>query len=360
MFCPSRFCMARRRRGFTKKALAEKIGVSSRIVLAYETGEHTPSDETLRLISEALDFPLSFFIEPEISNLPSDSVSFRALTNLTATKRDAALSAGQVAILIGTWLEGKFNLPAADIPNLRNMGPEVAAETLRAQWGLGHATIKNMVHLLESKGVRVFSLPSKDADVDAFCFWRDRTPFILLNTTKTGERSRFDAAHELAHLVLHRHGEIQGREAELEADRFASALLMPKSSVLSVVAGVPVTIERILTWKSKWHVSAMALCYRLRAVGILTEWTYTQLCKELSIRGYRKAEKNGIERETSQVIAKVLKSLTQNGVSRQSLTRELHLNSSELNALMFGLLPTLISGGGSNSKNRSTDHLTLV
>src|SRR3546814_6566541 len=49
-------------------------------------------------------------------------------------------------------------------------------------------------------------------NVDAFSCWRNGQPFVFLNTFKSAERSRFDAAHELAHLVLHRHGGPQGRE----------------------------------------------------------------------------------------------------------------------------------------------------
>jgi len=40
---------------------------------------------------------------------------------------------------------------------------------------------------------------------------------------KIAERSRFDAAHELGHLILHRHTGSAHPRAESEADAFASA-----------------------------------------------------------------------------------------------------------------------------------------
>ena len=49
--------------------------------------------------------------------------------------------------------------------------------------------------------------------VDAFSVWREYTPYIFLKLMKTAEHSRFDAAHELGHLVLHRHGGPKGRLA---------------------------------------------------------------------------------------------------------------------------------------------------
>ena len=70
--------------------------------------------------------------------------------------------------------------------------------------------------------MRVFSLAENTKNVDAFSCWRNDEPYVFLNTFKSTERSRFDSAHELGHLVLHRHGGAkQGRSAEYEAHLFA-------------------------------------------------------------------------------------------------------------------------------------------
>src|SRR6266545_1152600 len=130
----------------------------------------------------------------------------------------------------------------------------------------------NLVRLLEAHGVRVDSLAADCAAVDAFSFvWR-QTPYVLLNTSKTGERGRFDATHELGHLVLHsEHRVPHGPDAEQEANRFAAAFLMPRASVLAqslANAG----IDRILTAKQTWRVAAMALTHRLHELDLLTDW----------------------------------------------------------------------------------------
>src|SRR5438094_162699 len=80
--------------------------------------------------------------------------------------------------------------------------------------------------------LRALAIDAKE--VDAFSMWHGETPFVFLNTKKSCERSRFDAAHELGHLVLHRHGVPQGQQAEAEANAFASAFLMPRASVLAM------------------------------------------------------------------------------------------------------------------------------
>jgi Zn-dependent peptidase ImmA (M78 family) len=60
--------------------------------------------------------------------------------------------------------------------------------------------------------------------------WRSETPYVFLNTMKPSEHSWHDAAHELGHLVMHKHGGPRGRAAEEQANHFAAALLMPAAA----------------------------------------------------------------------------------------------------------------------------------
>ena len=139
----------------------------------------------------------------DIDPLPVEAVSFRKLSKTSATRRDAVLSSAVLALELFEVIDRHFKLPQPSIPTLDKLGPEQAAEIVRRDWGLGDKPITNMVHLLEAKGVRVVSLAHDYADIDAFCFFRDSVPYVFINTVKSGERQRFDAAHELAHLVLH-------------------------------------------------------------------------------------------------------------------------------------------------------------
>src|ERR1700678_4270171 len=92
-----------------------------------------------------------------------------------------------------------------------------AARILRTEWQLGEKPVSNMIHLLESKGIRVFSLAENTVKVNAYSLWRRGKPYVFLNTFKSAESSRFDAAHELAHLILHQDGSVTGRKAEDQA-----------------------------------------------------------------------------------------------------------------------------------------------
>jgi Zn-dependent peptidase ImmA (M78 family) len=201
-----------------------------------------------------------------------------------------------------------------------------------------------MVRLLESRGVRVFSLSEQGQEVDAFSCWQAARPFIFLNTVKSAERSRFDCAHELAHLVLHRHAPNNGRPAEQEADMFASAFLMPRASVLAH-APRNATVERLIRAKAFWNVSVGALARRMAELGLVSEWQYRTLAIEIQNRGFRTAEPESSPREMSLVFDKVFSALSAEGIRKQDVARELAWPVAELNALIFGLFLSARAGG---------------
>jgi Zn-dependent peptidase ImmA (M78 family)/DNA-binding XRE family transcriptional regulator len=347
MVSSSRIAIARKRRGLTLADLSERVGVSLQSLSNYETGRTDPTNETLARIAAALDFPESFFRKSDVDLLPLDAVSFRARSKLAAAPRDAALAASTLTLELNEWIESRYKLPAAQLPTLGRLDAESAADVLRARWALGDAPISNMVHLVESRGVRVFSLPPEFSDVDAFSFWRNGTPFIFLSTLKSPERGRFDVAHELGHLVLH--GEergLHGPPAEKEANSFASAFLMPQDSVRNFIPDSPLP-SQIIEAKKIWKVAAMALTYRLHDLGMLSDWHYRKACIELSKKGYRSMEHRGIPtREKSQLLEKVFSMAHGRGITTRHVADELDVSTQELNSWIFGLVVTVRAGSG--------------
>lgn len=367
----------------TKKALAGCIGVSERSITGYESGTQEPEGHTLRKISEALRFPEAFFFGDDPESLTPNVASFRSLSKMNAKQRDSALGAGSVALMLNDWIEAKFELPKPDIPDLGrelslltrsiagrgeeltgypdNAGrqdPEAAAEMLRAHWGLGELPIKNMIALLESRGVRIYSLAIDAKEVDAFSMWNGGKPFMFLNTYKSAEHCRFDAAHELGHLVLHKHGETHGPELEREANAFASAFLMPRASVLANAPRLA-TLPSLIKHKKYWSVSVAALNYRLHALGLTTDWTYRTLCIQLAEAGYRTSEPESIPHERSLLLEKVFAALRSEDVSKFQVAQQLNIDHHEINELTFGLMLNVLKGGASTS-TKGTGKLRLV
>jgi Zn-dependent peptidase ImmA (M78 family) len=335
-----------------------------------------------------LNFPQAFFYAADPEELTVGIASFRSMSKMSARQRDSALGSGSIGLLLNEWLEKKFNLPEPNLPDLsRESGvltglynresyeedipypskstancPEAAAEAFRSHWGLGELPVKNVITLLESKGVRVFSLAVDAKEVDAFSMWHGGKPFMFLNTFKSAEHCRFDAAHELGHLVLHRHGQTQGPELEREANAFASAFLMPRKSVLSNAPRVA-TLPGLVRAKHYWKVSVAALNYRLHALGMTSDWVYRTLCIQLAEAGYRTKEPEEAIHEKSLILEKVFKALRDEGVSKFDVAEELLIPIEEIDALTFNLMLNLLSGGrkgGSPAAEKGRGEIRLV
>lgn len=356
---PTRLALARKRRGYKKTKLAELSKIDLRSVSAFEAGEYPPSPETLARIASVVRFPLEFFFGDDLDEPSLDSGSFRSMSKMTAPQRDMALSQAALGLHFMSWLEDRFELPDADLPDLsREPNPEAAAESLRRAWSLGALSIRNMIHLLEAKGVRVLSLAVDAREVDAFSMWKGARPFVFLNTYKSTEHSRFDAAHELGHLVLHKHGPPQGREAEKQANTFASAFLMPRGSVLANVPRFP-SYSTLVQLKKVWTTSVSALSYRFHELGVISDWQHRGLCIEIAKRG-RDTEPEEAPRETSLILPRILAALYEEGVTRSQIAHALSMPTSELEQLLSGLAMTGIDGGGAQTPHRSPADLKRV
>jgi len=346
MFSSKRLSLARKRRRLTAKGLATKAGVSPVTITRLENDQNEADPVTVEKLAEALEYPASFFFKEEPAPLTKDIVSFRSLKSMSAKERDAALSAGEIGVEVYSWLVNHFHLPTINLPPFDpELTPEAAAEALRQHWGIGYEPIPKLLKLLESRGIRILGLEENTANVDAFSFWQDDSAYIFLNSYKSAERSIFDAAHELGHLVLHKHGDTSGvngdtRSVELEANKFAAAFLMPEEDVR---ARLPrrFTADIIIKAKKRWRVSAMALAYRLSHFDrpMLTEWQYRSICIELGKRGYRSGEPDGIARESSVLWGKILAELWSDRKSLKNLADDLFLPVDEVEMLLSGILP---------------------
>ena len=335
---PSRIQLARKRRGLTKVTLEQRVGISAKTLGDYEKGRAIPTEDALESIASVLRFPVMFFYRADLQEPKEDGVSFRSLSTMRAGQRDAALAAGALAFELSTWIDTEFELETPDLLDLREYDPAQAAVMLRNYWGYGVRPVGNMIHLLESKGVRVFSLAERGRQIDAFSLWYQDAPFVFLNTMKTVEHSRMDAAHELGHLVLHRHGAIRGRDVESDAKTFAAEFLMPRDSVIGVVPRLTgPSMPTLAQLKRNWGVSLATLAMRLNKLGLLPDHSYRVICIELSKYG-RTREPNPIaERETSAVLAKVFDMLRETGMTKADVAKKLDLYTEDLDALIFGL-----------------------
>lgn len=365
-FIPARLEMARAIRQMTATDLASAASISAPWISQIENVKKTPGPELVRELARVLNFPVEFFYRPVKSQPPADAFHFRATSKLAKKDEATARSLSTLAIELSDWIEATYHSPAPAVPEVQDLigsddelAPEQSAEAVRGAWGLGVAPIKNLLQLLESKGAKVYSAGGPLQAIDAFSFRHGATPVIFLNVHKSAERLRFDLAHELGHLVMHG-GSLNvepGKEKEQAANDFASSFLMPRSDVIGAIHGNNLMLEDVLMLKRRWRVSAMALNLRAHRLGVISDWTYSTLAKQLSMAGFRRGEPGSdLRTESSSLLTQVMSDMRSRGQGFAELARLLDVRAQDVQDLMLGIVTFAIQGDGI-VRSRSTADL---
>ena len=324
----------------SKVDLARKIELTPRRLWTFESGEEAPAVEVVHRLAKVLNVTPAFFDMETPTEVTPDGVSFRSFARLTAGQRGAALAATSIAFEVANAVERVLDFPAVDLPDIRSLDPETAAQALRSEWALGRLPLPNAVHLVEAHGCRVFSLVDDVAALDAFALWNRNRPFIFLTSRKSAERSRWDLCHELAHLLLHVGAVPQGKETESEADVFAGEFLMPSDGVRER-AHRWTSMREVSAEKRYWRVSALAYIRRLRQLDVIGTRTYKSLAIEATQAGYRKHE-DEIERDLSGLWPKAIALLAEDGVSIADIARSIGVYPGEVRELIFSGLAAVV------------------
>src|ERR1700678_1386457 len=146
MFNVARLELARNRRRYTAKSLAERAQIAPVTISRVVNGQQIPDEETIDKLVRALGFPRDFFFRDDIDAIDASSASFRSLRAMTGRERDAALAAGSLAYELLDWVKREFNFPAAGLLDLSHeRDPASAARTLRQHWSIGEKPIGNMI-----------------------------------------------------------------------------------------------------------------------------------------------------------------------------------------------------------------------
>lgn len=296
-FQPARLTLARERMGMTKKALAEQIGKTPAALTQFEGGRSRPDASTIGSLAMALGVAPAFFTVPHEQLLSIDECHFRSLRSASQRDRRRLLATASLRSQIIAALAGHVDFPPERISEVACSASDVAeiercAVETRRRWGLGLGPVPNLIKLLESRGVVVSLIPSECRDVDAFSAWHGSRPLIFLVPYKgSSSRTRFDAAHELGHLVMHEDVTPGSPPLEREANRFAGAFLVPHESFL---AECPRRIHwgHLYEMKRRWRVSIAGLIRRGYDLGVYSESAYRRAFVRLNATGERKQEKH--------------------------------------------------------------------
>ena len=351
-FKSQRLIEAREARGLTQTALAEQLKVTRAAVSQYESQQRVPSTEVLLRLSHALGMPVHFFTHGDGYEV-KDALFFRSMAAATKSARTQARRHFEWLVRIVDYLRGYVQLPEVCIPILdlpsdpRQLTSECiedVANSTRSGMGLGFGPISNVTWLLENKGAIVAQLDLCCTTLDAFSHWYGNTPFLVLNSVKgSAVRWRYDLAHELGHMILHRrirqemlHDKTFFQMMEDQAHRFAGAFLLPESSFGHMVP-YSITIDTLVSLKSKWKVSIAAMVMRLRDLSLIPEQKCQRLFIAISRRGWKANEPldDQLEMERPRILARAAELLvTQNVISLRDIENSLGIPRDEIENLL--------------------------
>ncbi len=387
-FVGARLTEAREARGLSIAQVAELSNVTRQAVSQYEKNRTTPSPDVALRLAQSLEMPLSFFWLPPVEEEGS-AIFFRSLA--AATKADRAMARRRLAWLkrIAFYLHEyvdlpNLSIPVIDVPStltaISDDRIEEAATMARRHWGLGDGPISNMVWLLENNGA-VTARSALDAEsLDGLSSWLegDSRPYIFLGSDKgVAVRSRYDVAHELGHIVLHRH--ITKTEANVpsnhrlmedQAHRFASAFLLPATAFAREL--VTPTLDAMRMMKEKWQTSVGTMILRAKAIDLIGEDQMRALLISRTRRGWRQHEPldDVLRPEQTRVLQRSFQMLVDARVKTpEQIQQELSLHPSDITELanlppdFFGDIPPnvrLASRYKQNNSNLSNTPLRIV
>ncbi|MBI5544620.1 MAG: ImmA/IrrE family metallo-endopeptidase [Deltaproteobacteria bacterium] len=276
--------------------VGEAIGVSHAFISQAESGAKQPSEINLHALAALLGFQETFFLAPLTAEFREDDCNFRRRRTTPAGVRTRILSHGTLFGELVDFLDAAVALPKYSIPTLRASNAndiELAAEKCRMQWGLGlDLPVKNMMRVLERSGAIATRFPASAGKIDAFSRSGARG-LVVLNTDKgSTSRARFDMTHECGHLVLHAGLSASRDENEEEADRFASAFLLPRAGFVREFPRTigRVRLETLFPMKLRWKTSIAALVRRAFDLKLIDGLAYQQAFRQIYAKGWHKGE----------------------------------------------------------------------
>ena len=341
-FDGERLSLARRLARKPRTTLAQEVGVSAAAITQFERRQAKPTRAVAAQLALALGTPLEFFQEGlRVPRIPVESAHFRSLRSTPALSRDRALAFAELGAAVVSVFEAYLDFPALSFSTHLVDGTvnsariaEIARET-RREMNIGVGPVPHVVRALEAAGVIVLTMPTyiDSREVDAFSTDTGGRPLVLLSPGKSDRaRSRFDAAHELGHLVMHPDVEPGSKIVEEQAQTFASQFLAPDDELVS---DLPPRLDwnRLLEAKAKWKISLRALAFRAHRLGVWSDATYTRANKQLSYEGNPERGELG-PREQPVAVGKAMQILAEAGYSADYLAASSRLPIASLDEIV--------------------------
>ena len=314
VFWGQRLQLAREFRGLTQKELGDQVAASCALISLCENGKkREPSRDLVEACGDVLGFAPEFFYGPIEEVFREEECSFRhRRTTPERLKSQIRAHAALIAMVIQR-LRSSFRFPEVDVPHIRASSfeeIEAAAEECRRHWKITiDGPIKHVGRVLERAGVIIVTHLVQSNKVDAFSRY-GRTSMIFLNRSiPSTSRLHFDIAHECGHLVMHPGIPTGTVESEADADRFASAFLMPRKAFSREFSVAPFSWSHVFDLKRRWNTSAASIVRRAYALGLISAVDYRRGFQYLSAKGWNKGEPQEPEFQEPELLSTTLGAL---------------------------------------------------
>jgi Zn-dependent peptidase ImmA (M78 family)/DNA-binding transcriptional regulator YiaG len=342
---PERIREAREARGLQLETFAEMLGVTKQAVARFESGLASPSGETMGRIIAITEQPPSFFVAARSRESGGILPFWRSLKRMELHHRKRITRRIEWAHDIVAYLEQFIELPSVSLPAIE-FDPsnddvdqlEQAADRLREHWGLGRGPLRDLSAIMELHGIILVREAVNCPDMDAVSCWQSGRPYVLFSAeVESGPRNAYNLAHELAHVILHSNVEITAdnlNRIERQADRFASAFLLPQETFSREVLGT--SLNHFLFLKEKWGVSIAAMAYRCKDLNIINVNQHSYIMKQMNVRKIRKREPldERFQVRAPSIMGASIKMLIDNGVQTKADVEDaLALNLADLESL---------------------------
>lgn len=286
--------LARQRKGFQQTEAASRLGVSQPLLSRYENKLNRAPEDFLVLASQVYEVRQSFFYQNEpIYGAPvSVHPMTRKRADVSARELDSVVAELNIRVMhLRKFLEAVDVGTGAALPRLdvEEYGePEDIAGMVRTHWGLPRGPLPNLTTLAERSGIIVAHSMMSNVDVSGVTFAPPGVPaLIVLKADHPADRLRFTLAHEIGHLVMHR---FPTAKMEEEANRFASALLMPADDIRQYFMGRRIDLALLAAMKPEWRVAMQAILMRAKHLGMIERNQEEYLWKQIGIRRMRLRE----------------------------------------------------------------------
>lgn len=342
LFSGERLRLARFRAGLTLRDLAERVDVTHTAISQYENDRNRPASAVLARLAIATGVSAGFFAfgRRPISRAGLDGTHFRSLRSTTRQGRAQAWGWSELVLDVAEVLERYVRLPDPSVP-LAPIGTDAdqddladATQHLRDAWNLPVGPIGHLVRHMEANGVLVARLEVANRGIDAFSHAQGSRPVVILGSDKgDAARSRFDAAHELGHLVCHPDAD-PGGEQEQQAHAFAAELLMPRTHFQRILPR-RFDLGAYVRLKQEWGVSIAALLYRAKTLEVISDAAYRRAVMIMNKQYGRKNEPYPLERaELPALLATGCQVAERSGVGREQIASEACLPLEDLDAIV--------------------------